>query len=143
MFCRILPNLLVVTWLSCGTVAAAKVTVDNPKHLAVNEAEVELLYTMVCQEIAKTYHVRNYKDLQVPLTLVLGEQDERYLIDHRTGAGTICLKQWNEQLFVASAVMIAFHHVLSNGEFRLEVTKILARFEKITPQTVTALRHRP
>jgi hypothetical protein len=143
MFCRFRPSLLLVAWLSCHCVNAATITVDNPKHLAVNEAEVELLYTMVCQEIAKTYHVRNYKDLQVPVTLVLGEQNERYLIDHRTGAGTICLKQWNEQLFVASAVMIAFHHVLSNDEFRLEVTKILTRFKKIKPQTVTALRHQP
>jgi len=139
---RILLSAILMTCLGCGW-ARADVTIDNPKHLPINEAEVEILYTIVCQEIADTYHVRNYKNLQVPVTLVLGEHDERYLIDHRTGAGTIYLAQWNEQLFVSSAVMIAFHHVLSDDKFKLEVTKILTRFEKVRPQTVTALRHRP
>ena len=135
--------LLLLLCPHCTRVYAAEVAIENPKHLPVSEMEVQLLYTMVCQEIADTYHVRNHQDLQVPVTLVLGEDDERYLIDHRTGAGTIYLSQWNEQRFVASAVMIAFHRVLSNDQFILEVKKILTRYEKVKPQTVTALRHRP
>jgi hypothetical protein len=119
---------------------AAAVTIENPKRLPVDDTQVNLLYTITCQEIADAYHVRNYRDLQVPVTLVLGEDDERYVIDHLTGAGTIYLKQWIEQNFVAAAVMIAFHRVLSNDRFRSEVTKILSRFERIKPQTVTTLR---
>jgi hypothetical protein len=111
------------------------VTIENPKGFPVN-----LLYTMTCREIAEAYHVRNYKDLQVPMTLVLGGDDERYVIDHLTGAGTIYLKQWIEQNFVAAAVMIAFHRVLSDERFKSEVTKILMRFERVKPQSVTALR---
>jgi len=124
---------------ACG----AAVTIENPKGLPVDGTQVNLLYTMTCQEIADAYHVRNYRDVQVPVTLVLGEDDERYVIDHLTGAGTIYLRQWIEQNFVAAAVMIAFHRVLANDRFQSEVTKILARFERIKPQTVTALRHRP
>jgi hypothetical protein len=74
------------------------------------------------------------------MTLVLGGDDERYVIDHLTGAGTIYLKQWIEQNFVAAAVMIAFHRVLSDERFKSEVTKILMRFERVKPQSVTALR---
>jgi len=143
MSLRILTIVLLVACLGCRWAHAAEVTIDNPKLLPVSETEVELLYTMVCQEIADFYHVRNYRDLEVPVTLVLGERDERYLIDHRTGAGTIYLTEWNEQRFVASAVMIAFHHVLSNDKFKIAVTRILTRFEKVRPQTVTALKHRP
>jgi hypothetical protein len=121
-----------------GPAFGAVVTIENPKGLPVDEGQVNLLYMMTCQEIAEAYHVRNYKDIQVPVTLVLGEDDERYVIDHLTGAGTVYLKQWVEQNFVAAAVMIAFHRVLSNERFK--VTKILVRFERVKPQTVTALR---
>lgn len=129
--------------LAPGSACGAAVTIENPKDLPVDPGQVNLLYAMTCQEIAEGYHVRNYKDLQVSLTLVLGEDDERYVIDHFTGAGTVYLKQWSEQNFVAAAVMIAFHRVLSNDRFKSEVTKILTRFERVKPQTVTALRHRP
>jgi len=121
----------------------AVVTIENPKGLPVDAGEVNFLYTITCQEIAEAYHVRNYKDLQVPLTLVLGEDDERYVIDHLTGAGTVYLRQWIEQNFVAAAVMIAFHRVLSKDRFNSEVTKILTRFGTVKPQTVTTLRRRP
>jgi hypothetical protein len=126
-----------------GPACGAAVTIENPKALPVDDSQVNLLYTITCQEIGEAYHVRNYKDLQVPLTLVLGQDDERYVIDHVTGAGTIYLRQWIEQNFVAAAVMIAFHRVLSNDQFKSEVVKILTRFERIKPQTVTALRRRP
>lgn len=133
---------LLVT-LSTARPACGAVTIDNPKGLQVDASQVNFLYTITCQEIAEAYNVRNYKDLQVPLTLVLGEDDERYVIDHLTGAGTVYLRQWIEQNFVAATVMIAFHRVLSNDRFNSEVIKILTRFEKVKPQTVTALRRRP
>lgn len=133
----------VLSLFVAGPVSGAVVTIENPKGLPVNDGQVTLLYTMTCQEIAEAYHVRNYKDLQVSVTLVLGEDDERYVIDHLTGSGTIYLRQWIEQNFVAAAVMIAFHRVLSNDRFKSEVTKILRRFERVKPQAVTALRRRP
>jgi len=122
--------------LACG----GAVTIENPKGLPVDGVQVNLLYTMTCQEIAEAYHVRNYRDLQVPVTLVVGEDGDHYVIDHRTGAATIYLRQWSEQNFVAAAVMIAFHRVLSDDRFRSEVIKILSRFERIKPQTVTTIR---
>ena len=137
--------LLRVTFLSfiaSGPTFGGAVTIQNPKSLPVNAGQVNILYTMTCQEIAEAYHIPNYQELEVPLTLVLGENAERYVIDHLTGAGTVFLKQWTEQNFVAAAVMIAFHRVLSNDQFNLEVARILTRFERIKPETVTALRDR-
>ena len=104
---------------------------------------LSLLYTLVCQQVAESYHVKNYKDIEVPLTLALGEERERYLIDHLTGAATVYLQQWNETRFASAAVMIAFHHVLTNDQFQVVVTKALKRFSKIAPETVTTLRNRP
>ena len=140
---RIVAQLLLITCLSCGRAYAAEVTIDNPKHLPVKEAEVELLYTIVCQQIAETYHVRDYRELQEPVLLVLGAEDERYTIDHSPLHVTIYLREWNEARFAAAAVMVAFYRVLSTDQFKLEVTRILTRFESIKPQPVSALRRRP
>jgi hypothetical protein len=135
--------LLRVTFLSfiaSGPTFGGAVTIENPKSLPVNVGQVNVLYTMTCQEVAEAYHIPNYQDLEVPLTLVLGEDDERYVVDHLTGAGTVYLRHWTEQNFVAAAVMIAFHRVLSADRFNLEVARILTRFERIKPQSVTTLR---
>ena len=74
-----------------GQAFGAVVTIENPKGLPVDEGEVNLLYTMTCREIAEAYHVRNYKDLQVPVTLVLGGDDERYVIDQVEGYSPVVL----------------------------------------------------
>ena len=119
----------------------AQVTFQNPKKLLVKEDEVKLLYTIVCQQVAQDFHVRDYKILEVPLTLVLGEDRERYVIDH-LGAGTIYLLQWDEAHFASAAVRITFHHVLSSGQFQEEVKNVLTRFSKIVPETISAARNR-
>jgi hypothetical protein len=135
-------SLLLLAFLGCGWVRAAQVTIENPKRLPVKEEEVNLLYTMVCQQVAQDFHVRNYKNLESPLTLVLGEDRERYAIDHLTGAGTIYLHQWDEVHFASAAIMIAFHHVLSNDQFQEEGKNVLRRFSKIVPETISAARNR-
>lgn len=135
-----LVTAVLFAWFAPRPANAATVRIENPKNLSVDSGQVDLLYAMTCQEIAERYHVGDYKKLQVPLTVVLGEADERYTIDHRTGAGTIYLREWDELHFVAAAVMIAFHHVLSADKFRAAVTRIVTRFDSINPQTVTSLR---
>jgi hypothetical protein len=135
-------SVLLLAFLGFGWILAAQVTFENPKKLPVKEDEVSLLYTIVCQQVAQDFHVRDYKILEVPLTLVLGEDRERYLIDHTTGAGTIYLQQWDESHFASAAVMIAFHHVLTSNQFREEVKTVLTRFSKVAPETVSAARNR-
>src|SRR6266481_683229 len=134
-------SLLLLAFLCCGWVQAAQVTIENPKKLPVQEEEVNLLYTIVCRQVAQDFHVPNYKNLESPLTLVLGEDRERYVIDH-LGAGTIYLLQWDEAHFASAAVRITFHHVLSSGQFQEEVKNVLTRFSKIVPETISAARNR-
>ena len=135
-------SVLLLAFLGFAWVLAAQVTIENPKKLSVKEEEVNLLYTIVCQQVAQDFHVRDYKNLEPPLTLVLGEDRERYVIDHLTGAGTIYLHQWDEVHFASAAIMIAFHHVLSNDQFQEEGKNVLRRFSKIVPETISAARNR-
>jgi hypothetical protein len=141
MSARIL-TILCFALFGVGTMRAGKVTIENPKGLTVKQEEVSLLYTLVCQQVAESFHVKNYKDIEVPLTLVLGEERERYLIDHLTRGGIIYLQQWSESHFAAAAVMIAFHHVLSSDQFQVVAAKALKRFSKIAPETLTTARNR-
>jgi hypothetical protein len=135
-------SLLFLVFLGCGWAGAAQVTIENPEKVPVKQEEVNLLYSMVCQQVAQDFHVHHYKNLEAPLKLVLGEDRERYVIDHLTGAGTIYLQQWDEAHFASAAVMIAFHHVLTNDQFRVEVKNVLTRFAKTVPETLSAARNR-
>jgi hypothetical protein len=121
----------------CSSVRGAQITIENPRNLPLKEERVTLLYTVVCQEVATAFHIRDYKTLEVPLTLILGEGRERYTFDHRDGSGTTYLQKWDETRLASVAVMIAFHHVLSDERFRRVVMKTLKRFESVSPVTVT------
>jgi len=143
MWRRVFPVVLLLTFVVGSRALGAELTIENPKNLPVDEAQVKLLYAMICQEVAEALHVRDYKGLQYPLTLVLGEEYERYLIDHRTGAGTIYLEKWDEAHFAAPAAMLALHHVLSDEQFRAVVMKSLRRFSNTRPVTVAEAKKRP
>jgi len=73
MWWRVYLRVALLTLLGCGQAGGAQVTIENPKNLPVREEQVTLLYTMICQEVAKTYHIHDYRKLEHPLTLVLGE----------------------------------------------------------------------
>ena len=134
-------SVLLLAFLGSAWVLAAQVS-RKPEKASREGRRGQPPYTMVCEQVAQDFHVRNYKNLEVPLTLVLGEEAERYVIDHLTGAGTIYLRQWDETPFASAAILIAFHHVLTNGQFQAEVKNVLTRFSKIAPETLTAARNR-
>jgi hypothetical protein len=142
MWRPILLTMVLLAFIDCGLARGAQVKIVNPKNLPVDEERVNLLYPMACQEVAESLRVRDAKMLEYPLTLVLGEQVERYTIDHTTGEGTIYLQQWDETSFASSAVMLAVHHVLTDQQFRMVVMKTLKRFRNTVPVTVAEARKR-
>lgn len=139
MWWRVYLSAALLTLLGCSQAWAAEVNIENPKNLPVREEQVTLLYTMICQEVAKTYHIHDYRKLERPLTLVLGEDRERYSIDSE-GMGTIYLRKWDEKSFAACAAKLAVHNVLSSEQFTLVVLKTLERYRNIKPVTVSEAR---
>ncbi len=142
MWWRVYPSMVLMALVGCGWARGAQVTIENPQKLPIDEGRVELLYKMTCQEVAEKFHVRDYKKLEYALTVVLGEENERYLIDHKTGAGTIYLQKWNEKSFAGAATMLAFHHVLSDEQFRELVKRTLIRYWDASPITVPEVANR-
>src|SRR5215468_3100980 len=122
------PIVAFLVILACCPAQGAQITILNPKNLPVDQEQIALLYRMSCQEVADTFHIRDYAKLLYPLNVVLGEERERYEIDHKTGTGTIYLQQWEEVRFAGAAAMLALDHLMSTEQFRTVVTKTLKRF---------------
>lgn len=142
MWWRIYLSAAVLTFLGCGQAWPAEVTIENPKNLPVREEQVTLLYNMICQEVAKTYHIHDYRKLERPLTLVLGEDRERYASDAE-GIGTIYLRKWDEARFAACAAKLAVNGVLSHEQFSVVVLKTLQRYRNVKPITASEARTYP
>jgi hypothetical protein len=139
MFTRWYTSMLLFCLFGCS-IARAQVTIENPKNLSVDEKRVNLLFNMACQEIAHLFHVHDERQLEAPLTLILGQDDEQYVIDSRTQ--TIYLKEWNEPHFVGSVVRLAIQRLLSTEQFRKVVNRTLERYSDASPITVTEARKR-
>lgn len=139
MWWRVYLSAAVLTLVGCGQAWGGQVTIENPKNLPVTEEQVSLLYTMICQEVAKTYHIHDYRKLERPLTLVLGEDRERYAVDS-AGMGSIYLRKWDEKSFAACAAKLAVHNVLSSEQFSVVVLKTLERYRNTRPITVSEAR---
>ena len=135
MWRRVFPGVQFLALFLSGLAQGAQVTIESPKNLSVEDWQVKLLYTLICQDVADTLHVQDFTKLEYPLTLVLGKR-ERYLIDHRTGAATIYLETWDEAHFAAAAAMLALHHVLSDEQFRAVVMKSLKRYSNTRLVTI-------
>jgi hypothetical protein len=133
MFTHLYTIVLLLCLFGCD-ITRAQVTIENPRNLPVDETRVNLLYTMASEEVARMFHVHDPKQLRPPLKLILGQGEELYTIDSRTG--TIYLKDWNEAHFVGSVVMLAVHHLLSGEQFRVLVDRTLKRFSDVNPITV-------
>ncbi len=123
---------------SCGVRAQeTQIRIENPNHDRVREEQVATLYRIACQQVAKASHIQNYKQLEYPLTLVLGAAQERYAIDRTTGSATIYLLNWDETHFASAAVRIALYHV---PWFEFVVAQTLQSFRNLHSISISELR---
>lgn len=129
---------VVLVMASCGVRAQeTHIRIENSNHDRVREEEVATLYRIACQQVAKASHIQNYKQLEHPLTLVLGAAQERYAIDRTTGSATIYLVNWDETHFTSAAVRVALYHV---PWFEFVVSQTLERFRNSHPVSISELR---
>ncbi len=127
--------------IDCCGARAVTVTIENPGNLPVSQEQVSALYTIVCQEVAKGLHIHDFREIETPLTLILGEEPERYTSDNVTGKAAIYLKEWDESRFAISAAMILYHQRLSSSrQFRVVIIKTLGRFRTMRPITLSEVK---
>ena len=125
--------------------AAARVTIVNHQHQEVPEARVRVLLLTTCRVVAEEFH-RHPDEVDLKLTLVIGDRDERSMID-KDGNLSLYMDRWNEGKFVDGVITGAVQQLTTLKKRQKMFTDILRRTDGIAPVSVEQLRsdalHRP
>ena len=123
----------------------ARVIIVNPQHQEVPEARVRVLLLTTCRVVAEEFH-RHPHEVDLKLTLVIGDRDERSLID-QDGNLSLYMDRWNEGKFVDGVITGAVQQLTTLKKRQKMFTDILRRTDGIAPVSVQQLRsdalHRP
>src|SRR5262249_32393072 len=82
-------------------------TIVNPSKIDIPGDRARVLLLTTCRVVADEFH-RKPQDVELTMTLVLGEKDERYSID-TNGRMTMYLEHWDEGRFVDGVILNAVH----------------------------------
>ena len=106
----------------------AQVTIQNPQHLEIPEHRVQILHNIVCRVVAEEFHIQESK-VQGPVTVVLGEQQERTVADEFSGVYTIYLEHWDERTFASSDVRLMIQRMAFRNHSEQMAREVIRREE--------------
>src|SRR5215469_14116095 len=130
------PAIVSFLLMSVGT---AQVTIENPRNLAVPEQRVQVLHRVISRVVAEEFHIRG-SEVEGTVTLWLGEERERTVVDERSGTFNIYLKRWDEVEFAISDTELAIQRMLSRDRFERIAREVIRRVDKTAPVNADALR---
>jgi hypothetical protein len=130
---------------SADALARARVRIVNRQHQEVPETRVRVLLLTTCRVVAEEFH-RHPDEVDLKLTLVMGDRDERSMID-KDGNLSLYMDRWNEGKFVDGVITGAVQQLTTLRTRQKMFTDILRRTDGIAPVSVNQLRggafHRP
>jgi len=119
--------------------ALSQLTIENPKQQDVPEAQARVLLQMSVQAVAKELRPA-HTNAEFPLRLVIGQEDERFGVDEKTGVPTLFLRHWDPMKFTTAAVMFAIQKSLRPERQQQMVLEIVRRSKNIAPISAAQLR---
>lgn len=120
--------------------AWAQVTILNPHHVFVPQDRVNLLFRMSRDVISREFQLKDQRRMDFPLTLVLGEQNERLSLDEDHQVYEVLLNNWDESKFVTSVMRLAVWRVVPRERRNQLVLEILQRARTVGTVSVGSLR---
>jgi hypothetical protein len=135
---RLGPVVLLVTLFCLG--ANGQLRIEASNVTAVPQQKAVLLFDVACQVVAKEFRLRHSSEVEVPVTLVLGEDRDGVVGDESQQVFTIYMSRWDETLFATSVSRIALQHLLSGKRKAEIVREILRRANLASTVSVEALR---
>jgi hypothetical protein len=117
----------------------AQLTIDNPKHLNFPESQAQVLLEMSCRAVAKELHLADESKIRFGLRLVIGQEDERFSFDEKTGTPTLFLREWDAGKFATAAVRFAVRRSIGPERQQEIILDMLRRSEKIAPVSAAHL----
>jgi len=118
--------------LLTGKLLAAQITGENPQKLEWPEQRAQMLHRIICGVVGKDLHLRG-KNAQFPVTLVLGEQQQRIVADEDKGIFKIYLKQWDEPSFAVSDLQVVLQRGMVRKYWQPMVSEVVRRFQQVAP----------
>jgi len=109
----------------------------------VPEEKVSALYNATFHVVAQEFHLQDSSDLRFPVTLVLGDRNERVLGDEVSKVYVIYMNEWNEAKFALAASRIALQHLVSEDRKNRIVSDIVRRADYASHVSEQARRFSP
>jgi hypothetical protein len=123
--------------LSASAVGKAQVTVQK-NGVDVPEAKVNILYNTTFRVVAREFHLPDSSTLHFPVTLVLGEPNERVSGDELNKVYVIYMESWDDAKFALAASRIAMQQLISEARKTRIVNEIVWRANQIVPVSLQA-----
>jgi hypothetical protein len=118
--------------------ASAQVTIVK-NGVTVPEEKAQILFNMTCRVVAEEFHLPEPTAARFPVTLVLGDSNERVLGDELNQTYFIYMNRWDDVQFTTSASRLALQHLISKERKAKLVVEILQRAERVAPVSARAL----
>jgi hypothetical protein len=109
---------------------------------SVPENRINAIYATTFRVVAQEFHLPDSSSLRFPVTLVLGDRNERVVGDEVNKVYLIYMERWDEAKFALATSRIAVQHLVSEDRKSKIVSEILRRANRIAPVPLQAL-HSP
>jgi hypothetical protein len=147
VFLTKLPTQLIAVFVSlCAASAGGQVQVQSHPGIDVPKGLVNHLFNMTCRVVAEEFRLGDASEVQVPVTLIVGESRDGLVGDETNQIFTIYMSRWDETMFPTAVSRIALQHLLSRDRKARIARESLRRAHLVAPISVdalAALEHRP
>src|SRR5215831_4530193 len=120
--------------------AFSQLTIENPNKQDVPEAQARILLQMSFQAVAKELRPAQKTNVEFPLRLVIGQEDESFGLDEKTGVPTLFLRHWDPVKFTTAAVKFAIEKSVRPERQEQMILEIVRRSKGIAPISAAQLR---
>jgi hypothetical protein len=137
---KLIGSAVAMVLLSASS-ARAQLSVVNPGDMDVPQARAEILYQQACRIVAEQFHVHDRAQIEVPLTLQIGENEQDLSrVDEQTGAYVVHMSHWNESAFVSRVITLCLFRLLSDSRRLKLLAKARARADTLSGVSVSRLQ---
>ena len=120
--------------------AFSQLTIENPRHVDIPEAQARVLFQMSLQAVARELRPGQKTNAEFPLHLVIGQGEDRFGLDARTGVATLFLHEWDAVKFTTAAVRFAIQRSVQPEREEAMISEIVRHSQAVAPVSTAQLR---
>jgi len=120
--------------------AVSQLTIENPRHVDIPEAQARILFQMSFQAVAKELRPGQKTNAEFPLHLVIGQEEERFGWNAKTGVATLFLREWDAVKFTTAAVRFAIQRSIQPEREEAMISEIVRHSQVVAPVSAAQLR---